>query len=466
MSLRLVVISLALFVLGACAPDQEQGVQQPSITAESRYTPEPYIKLKHPEWSRNAAMYQINTRQFTPEGTFKAAQEQLPRLQAMGVDILWLMPIHPIGEKNRKGTLGSPYSVKDYYGVNPEFGTEEDFRAFVDAAHALGMRVILDWVANHSAWDNPLVEEHPEWYSRDWKGEFHPTPWWDWTDIIDFDYSQPGIREYMTGAMKYWVAEFGVDGYRCDVAGYVPLDFWNNLRRELDAIKPVFMLAEWEARDLHRDAFDMTYGWSWTGPARAIALGHATAPALFDFYVKTGEAWPAGAYRMIGTANHDYNSWEGTAREHFEDNLENMTVLSVVGTGLPMVYNGQEGGNNKRLEFFEKDPIVWRDDPMEGLYTKLFTLLDENTALWHGDVGGKMVRVWTDKTDEVFSFSRDNGTDKVLALMNFTSEPLTVTLNDGPAAGTYTDYFSSESVTIELGDQLKIDGHGWRVLVR
>ena len=201
------------------------------------------------------------------EGTFKAAQEQLPRLQAMGVDILWLMPIHPIGEKNRKGTLGSPYSVKDYFGVNPEFGTEQDFRDFVTAAHELGMKVILDWVANHSAWDNPLVDEHPEWYSRDWKGDFHPTPWWDWSDIIDFDYSQPGIRQYMTEAMTYWVSEFDVDGYRCDVAGYVPLDFWNNVRKELDAIKPVFMLAEWEERDLHREAFDMTYGWGWTGPA-------------------------------------------------------------------------------------------------------------------------------------------------------------------------------------------------------
>ena len=172
----------------------------------------------------------------------------------MGIDILWLMPIHPIGEKNRKGTLGSPYSVKDYFGVNPEFGTEADFRAFVEEAHSLGMRVILDWVANQSASDNPLVEEHPEWYSRDWKGEFHPTPWWDWTDIIDFDYSQPGIREYMTNAMKYSVTEFDVDGYRCDVAGYVPLDFWNKLRQELDAIKHVFMLAEWESRDLHREA--------------------------------------------------------------------------------------------------------------------------------------------------------------------------------------------------------------------
>ena len=221
---RLLLLSL-LMTLVACSQERDASETDGQSVSASRYQPEPYIKISHPEWSRNAAVYQINTRQFTPEGTFKAAQEQLPRLQVMGVDILWLMPIHPIGEKNRKGTLGSPYSVKDYFGVNPEFGTEQDFRDFVNAAHELGMKVILDWVANHSAWDNPLVDEHPEWYSRDWKGDFHPTPWWDWSDIIDFDYSQPGIRQYMTEAMTYWVSEFDVDGYRCDVAGYVPLDF-------------------------------------------------------------------------------------------------------------------------------------------------------------------------------------------------------------------------------------------------
>ena len=462
---RLLLLSM-LMTLVACSQERDSSETDGQSASASRYQPDPYIKITHPEWSRNAAVYQINTRQFTPEGTFKAAQEQLPRLQAMGVDILWLMPIHPIGEKNRKGTLGSPYSVKDYFGVNPEFGTEQDFRDFVNAAHELGMKVILDWVANHSAWDNPLVDEHPEWYSRDWKGDFHPTPWWDWSDIIDFDYSQPGIRQYMTEAMTYWVSEFDVDGYRCDVAGYVPLDFWNNVRKELDAIKPVFMLAEWEERDLHREAFDMTYGWGWTGPARAIAQNEGSATAIIDFYVRIGEAWPADAYRLVGTANHDYNSWEGTAREHFGANLGAMTVLTVVGTGMPMVYNGQEAGNDKRLEFFEKDPIEWRSDPMESLYTQLFSLLETNTALWHGAVGGKMVRIWTDKTDEVFSFSRDNGQDKVLALINFSEEAQVATLIEGPIAGTYTDYFSGEQVTIDTGDTLSIDANGWRVLVR
>lgn len=204
---------------------------------DPRYRPQPYITLKNPEWTKDAVLYQINTRQFTPEGTFRAAERELPRLKALGVDILWLMPVHPIGEKHRKGTLGSPYSVRDYYGVNPEFGTKADLKHFVDAAHAQGMHVILDWVANHTAWDNPLMTQHPDWYARDWKGDFHSTPWWDWTDIVNLDYSHPGLRKYMTDAMTYWVREIGVDGYRCDVAGFVPLDFWNNARAELDAIK-------------------------------------------------------------------------------------------------------------------------------------------------------------------------------------------------------------------------------------
>jgi 1,4-alpha-glucan branching enzyme len=191
----------------------------------SRYAPAPEVRLSHPEWARSASIYQINQRQFTPEGTFRAAEAHLPRLRDFGVDIVWLMPVNPIGERNRKGDLGSPYAVKDYYAVNPEFGTVDDLRHFVDTAHDLGLHVILDWVANHTAWDNVLVTEHPEWYARDWKGDFRPTPWWDWHDIIDLDYSHEGLREWMTAAMVHWVKEVGVDGFRCDVAGFVPLDF-------------------------------------------------------------------------------------------------------------------------------------------------------------------------------------------------------------------------------------------------
>jgi glycosidase len=273
---RLILLALAAaFVLSAC-----DRTGTPAAIPDP-YAPHPYVELSHPDWSRNAVIYQINTRQFTPEGTFRAARAELPRLKELGVDILWLMPVHEIGVQNRKGTLGSPYSVRDYYSVNPEFGTMEDLRAFVDEGHAQGMHVILDWVANHTAWDNPLVTEHPDWYDRDWKGEYHPTPWWDWSDIIDLDYDQPGLRRYMTEAMVYWVREAGIDGFRADVAGYVPLDFWENVRRELDAIKPVFMLAEWDQRDVHARAFDATYAWGWNNALHDVTMGRADDGALF-----------------------------------------------------------------------------------------------------------------------------------------------------------------------------------------
>lgn len=263
---------------------------------EDKYQTHEYVKLTHPEWSKNATIYELNTRQFSEEGTFKAAQRQLPRIKELGIDIIWLMPINPIGKKNRKGTLGSPYSVKDYFEVNPEFGTLQDLKNFVNEAHKLGMYVILDWVANHTAWDNVLVEKHPEWYAKDYKGDFRPTPWWDWSDIIDLDYSKPGLREYMTEALKYWVKEADIDGYRCDVAGFVPLDFWNNARKELDAIKPVFMLGEWESRDLHASAFDMTYAWDWNEKLHNICMGKADVNQLYIYYSWNERFFPKTAF--------------------------------------------------------------------------------------------------------------------------------------------------------------------------
>ena len=330
---------------------------------DRRYEPTPYVRISHPEWTRNATIYQINTRQFTAEGTFAAAEAHLPRLKDLGADILWIMPIHPIGEVNRKGELGSPYAVRDYLAVNPEFGTLEELRHLVAAAHELGMYVILDWVANHTAWDNHLVTDHPDWYLRDWKGDFCPTPWWDWDDIIDFDYTSPELRQYMTEALKYWVRETDIDGYRCDVAGFVPTDFWENARAELDEIKAVFMLAEWESKDLHAAAFDMTYSWHWNDTVHRICHGTLDSSALEVYYAWNDKHWPAEAMRMMFVSNHDKNAWEGTEFEQFGDGLEAAMVLSVISEGMPLVYNGQEAGYDKRLEFFERDPIQWREHP-------------------------------------------------------------------------------------------------------
>ena len=429
------------------------------------YEPEPEVLIEHPEWSRNATIYQINTRQFTEEGTFKAAEQHLPRLRQLGAVILWLMPVHEIGEQNRKGTLGSPYAVKDYYSVNAELGTKEELAHFVAAAHELGMYVILDWVANHTAWDCNLVAAHPEWYARDWKGDLRPTPWWDWPDIIDLDYRNTGLRKYMTAALKHWVSEVDIDGYRCDVAGFVPLDFWSNARRELDAIKPVFMLAEWESRDLHRQAFDMTYAWSWNEAMHHIAIGRADVGALHVYYSWNERSYPRDSMRMTFVSNHDKNAWDGTEYEQFGEALEAAIVLSVVGEGMPLIYNGQEAGNEKRLEFFEKDPIEWREHAMGELYRRLFELKRTNTALWNGRWGATMLEVPSTALDAVLSFVRRNQQDNVFAVLNFSAKPQTVEFTGTLHHGVYTDFTTGEPVQVTEQTSIALEPWGYRVLV-
>ena len=435
------------------------------VTAPDLTTPLPDVRLTHPEWSRSATIYQVNQRNMTPEGTFRAAEAHLPRIRDLGIDVVWLMPVNPIGELNRKGPLGSPYAVRDYLAVNPEFGTFEDLRHFVDTAHDLGLKVILDWVANHTAWDNPLAEEHPEWYARDWKGDFRPTPWWDWEDIIDLDYAQPGLRRYMADAMAYWVREADVDGFRCDVAGFVPLDFWEGVRAELDAIKPVFMLAEWESRDLHTRAFDMTYAWSWNETMHRIAMGKADVEALKVYYAWNDRFYPRDAYRMTFVSNHDKNAWEGTEYEQFGDALEPAIVLSVVSEGMPLVYNGQEAGSDKRLVFFDKDEIEWREDEQGELYRRLFALKKEHPALWNGAAGGRMVRVPNSAEAAVLSFVRAVGDDRVLGAFNFSAEEQTVVLGEGPQAGSWRDAFTGETVELAVGQSYTLPAWGYQVLV-
>jgi glycosidase len=430
------------------------------------YQPLAPVKIKHPEWSKNAAIYQINTRQFTEEGSLRAAERQLPRLKDLGTDLLWLMPVHEIGRKNRKGSLGSPYSVRDYYSVNPELGNLEDLKHFVNAAHGFGMYVILDWVANHSAWDNPLVSQHPEWYARDWKGDFRPTPWWDWPDIIDFDYQVPALRSYMIEAMKYWVREAGMDGFRCDVAGFVPTDFWNQARKELEAIKLVFMLAEWEDRDLHAQAFDMTYAWSWYKIMHQIAAGKANLKALFVYYSWNEKAFPADIMRMTFVSNHDENAWEGTQFELFGDSLEAVIVLSCISEGMPLIYNGQEAGCDKRLSFFEKDPIEWKEHPIGRLYQNLLRLRKSNTALWNAHWGARMIPVTNSAPEQVLSFVRQNERDKVFAVFNFSIVAQTVTFTESLFHGEYINFFSNQPVNLNKTTCLTLEPWSYRVFVK
>ena len=423
-------------------------------------------EVVHPDWSRDAAIYQLNQRQLTPEGTFAAAEGYLPRIKELGCDIVWLMPVHPIGKVNRKGSLGSPYAVQDHRAVNPEFGTLADLRHFVDAAHDLGLRVILDWVANHTAWDHHLVTEHPEWYARDWKGDFRPTPWWDWDDIIDLDFSHEGLREYMHGALEHFVREADVDGYRCDVAGFVPLDFWQQSRARLDAIKPVFMLAEWETRDLHDGAFDASYAWSWNHALHLIAKGAPDIESLRVYYAWNERSWPHHSMRMTFVSNHDHNHADGTEYERFGDALPVATVLSVVGDGIPLIYTGQEVGSRKRLAFFDKDLVEFVDSEQADLYRLLLALKKRTPALWNSPWGGRMVRVPNSLESRVLSFVRAVGESTVFGVFNLSPEEQSVKFDEGPHHGRFTDVLSGQSVAVDADTSATLPPWGYRVLVR
>ncbi len=460
--MRIFLSSLAALALVGCVQTAAQ-----DMATVSAYAPQPYVEITHPSWSRDAVLYQINTRQFTKEGTFRAAERELPRLKELGVDILWLMPIHPIGEENRKGTLGSPYSVKDYYAVNPEFGTEEDLRHFIDTAHGQDFRVILDLVANHTSWDNQLRYDHPDWYEKDWKGDFRPTPWWDWSDVIDLEWSQPGVRKHIGEAMEYWVREFDVDGYRADVAGYVPLDFWEMERAKLDAIKPVFMLAEWKSSEMIRRAFDGVYAWEWHVTAKNIAQGKADATAFYGYYAENESAWPVEAMRMPYIENHDSNAWEGTMRENFGPALEAMTALSFVGEGIPMIHNGQEACNAKRLEFFEKDPIDWsqgRNCAYGRLLKDLIAFRKANPALENGQWGARMQKVENDQPQQLFSWVRQEKGNKVLGLFNLSGRPVKAQLTDALPVGDYTEFQTGNAVTVKARDTVTLPAWGFRLL--
>lgn len=414
-----------------------------------------------PAWSKDAVIYEVNLRQYSEEGTFKAFQKHLPRLKSMGVDILWFMPIHPIGEKNRKGTLGSYYAVKDYFDVNPEHGSKEDFRELVDQIHKMGMYVIIDWVANHTAWDNELTVTNPDFFTKDSNGNFVP-PVADWHDVIDLNYDNKEVWTYMTGALKYWVDEFNIDGYRCDVAGMVPTEFWNQAVAELQKSKEVFMLAEAGEPELH-SAFDMTYSWEFHNIMNDIPNGKKNADDVEEYFKKDKSEFPKSAYRMMFTSNHDENSWKGTVFERMGDAAEIMLVLSSIVEGMPLVYSGQEAGLNKRLDFFEKDIIEWNDHKFYDLYRELYSLKEKNKALWNGEFGGEMEFIDNSNETNVTSFIREKDNKKVFAVFNLSKETQSVKLNDERIKGSYINLFTKQPS--EIFEEMSFELNPWEYIV-
>ncbi|MEE9476180.1 MAG: alpha-amylase family glycosyl hydrolase [Roseateles sp.] len=390
--------------------------------------------MPHLPWTRQAVLYQINIRQYSAAGTLAAVQSDLPRLKQLGVDILWLMPWQPIGQLNRKGTLGSYYSVRDYTAVNPEFGSLADAKAFVAQAHRLGFKVMLDWVANHTAWDHPWTRAHKDWYKLNAQGEIYPVTFNEgqpgeehWDDVVALDYRSEALRAAMIDAMAFWVREVGLDGFRCDVASLVPTDFWVRARRELEVLKPLFMLAESDAVDLHSSgAFDMSYDWSLPDEVfKKVGKGEAGAPLLRAWLAKQQDAvtntYPADAYRMRFTSNHDFNSWHGSDAELYGPAFEACAVLSFTLPGMPLIYNGQESRLDRRLAFFEKDPIDWRRYELTGFYRRLIELKHQHPALAAGAAGGPVNLL--EAPADVVAFERRRGADAVRIAVNLSARP-------------------------------------------
>ena len=378
------------------------------------------------------------------------------------------MPIHPIGVVNRLGSLGSYYSVKDYYGVNPEFGTLDDFKALVDSAHAKGMYVVMDWVGNHTSWDNNLTVTHPEWYVTDGSGNFVPPPGTNWTDVIQLDYSQQGLRDYMIDVMKWWINETDIDGFRCDAVSFMPLDFWSEAIPQLKSLKPgLFMIAEDDNPQYQAAGFDMTYAWGYHGFGGGIlcniAAGTNNANNLANYVNSENTNFSSSHYRMYFTSNHDENSWYGTDFEEFGNASEEFIVLTSTFRSMPLIYSGEEAGLDHRLLFFDKDQIIWHSHPFAAIYTNLFHLKEKNKALWNGADGGQPERVTSTNNSAVYAFVREKEDCKVFEVFNLTDQQQTFTLQGTLYAGNYRDVFTNDSVYFNENTDMTLPAWGYKV---
>ncbi len=452
------VLLFAAIVATACGPKKTEAPQEEM--------PKP-VETRHPEWVKTASIYEVNIRQYSPEGTLAAFEAHLPRLKELGVDILWFMPIQPIGVKNRKvldgQELGSYYSISDYTAIHPDYGSEEDFRRIVKKAHELGLKVILDWVANHTAFDHHWTTEHPDFYTYDEKGNINVAKdndgkLTDWTDVADLNYDNRELHQAMFEEMAWWVKEFDIDGFRCDVAGFVPNVFWNELRPKLEAIKPIFMLAEWEDT-AHMKAFNMNYGWSFHHIINQVAQGKQDVSHLMTYLTEGAKNYSKDDIRMYFTTNHDENSWNGTVFERMADQHWNMFVLCATLPGMPLVYSGQEVGLDHRLSFFGKDQIDWsKGSEFTAFYKSVLAFRKAHNPLHNAAWGGDL-KVLESGNPKVFIFERSLGAESVLMAFNFGSEAATLSMPEGFKTADYqTETFGRKIDLIESENGLELGG--------
>jgi len=396
----------------------------------------------------NAIIYEANIRQYSVEGTFNKFTEDIPKLKELGVKIIWVMPIYPISTTKSKGTLGSYYAISDYTKVNPEFGNLDDVKTLVKTAHENGMYVILDWVANHTGWDHVWLKEHPEYYTKNEEGEITHTVGTDWTDVADLNYYNLEMRAEMLEDMKYWLKEADVDGFRCDVAGMVPTDFWEHTVAELKKVKPVFMLAEaWEP-ELMKNAFDMGYSWDTHHRMNHIAKGEENVKNWDARMTQIDTMYAKDNILMNFVTNHDENSWNGTVKERMGDASELMLALSYCAPGMPLIYSGQEYDMNKRLLFFEKDTIIKTKGKVWPILEQLGKLKNSYKALNGGKNPASYTKINSSNDQNILIFTREKEGQKLTFMGNLSNKEVNFAFKK---EGESTNYFTNEK-TLFSGD--------------
>ncbi len=416
----------------------------------------------HPSWSYDTNIYEVNVRQYTPEGTFDAFKKHLPRLKDMGVEVLWFMPITPISSKHRKGTLGSYYAVRNYKAVNPEFGSLEEFIALVKYSHQLGFKIIIDWVANHAGNDNIWINEYPDFFCYDDSNQIiHPH---GWEDVSKLNYDNSDMRDAMIESMKFWIDTCDIDGFRCDMAHLVPLDFWHKARTELQKIKAEqFWLAECEETNYH-EIFDATYTWKWMHSTEQFYKKQIDLNTLFEVLMQYDNSFPKDAFRVYFTSNHDENSWNGTEYEKYREAAKALAVFSCTWNGIPMIYSGQELPNNKRLQFFDKDQIEWKQEcELHDFYKALLHLRKTNAALRAADDNVATYKIQTNNNDKVFAFMRKNDGDEVLVILNLSNEIIRCEIFDDKVNEKFINIFDKEIINISEERNIELAAWNYRV---
>jgi glycosidase len=410
-------------------------------------------------------IYEVNLRQYTRQGSFAAFAKHLPRLKDMGVEIIWLMPITPISVQNRKGTLGSYYACNSYVQTNPEFGTVADFKVMVNQIHTLGMKVIIDWVANHTGWDHEWTKSNPDFYEKNGDGSFRP-PVESWEDVIKLNFSNQAMRTAMIDAMKFWVNECGIDGFRCDMAMLVPFDFWTEARKHLDAAKKLFWLGEFDVwnDEMYGHVFDVSYSWHWMHVSHEYVQKHRRMLELDKALSGYRNKQPYHHMLSFFTSNHDENSWNGTEYEKYGEMALPLAVFSCLYNGIPLLYSGQELPNHKRLEFFDKDEIEWTETiSLHTFYKTLLTIRKQHPALLTGHLEVITWRIATDKPNALFCFLRKNKEREVLVVLNFSDEQQNFHLHDMRVRGHFRNMFTGRQKELAYNTKLSIEPWGWRV---